>query len=259
MLTLGTEQIALWVGSFFWPFVRISSMMMAAPVFGARMMPVRIRIMMALSVSVLTVPLLPSTPAVDPISFAAAGILFQQVLIGVATGFIIQMVFQSLVIAGEAIANGMGLGFARMVDPANGVQVPVISQFFVVLATLLFVILNGHLLLIQLMVRSFEILPIAETGLSLPALKAVVNWASQMFVGGLMVALPAVTALLVVNISMGVITRAAPQLNIFAVGFPLMILLGFIFLSATLPSVFAQFTQLLMNSFEYIAYIMELR
>jgi len=259
MLTLGTEQIALWLGSFFWPFVRISSMMMAAPVFGARMMPVRIRIMMALSVSVLTVPLLPPIPAVDPVSFAAAGILFQQILIGVATGLIIQMVFQSLVIAGEAIANGMGLGFARMVDPANGVQVPVISQFFVVLATLLFVILNGHLLLIQLMVRSFEILPIAETGLSLPALKAVVNWASQMFVGGLMVALPAITALLVVNISMGVITRAAPQLNIFAVGFPLMILLGFIFLSATLPTVFAQFIQLLMNSFESIAQIMELR
>ncbi|RDH81158.1 MAG: flagellar biosynthetic protein FliR [endosymbiont of Galathealinum brachiosum] len=259
MLVLTTEQIAIWLGSFFWPFVRIGAMMMAAPVFGARMMPVRIRITMAVAVSFLTVPLIPQVPAVDPISFSAAGILFHQILIGVATGLIIQMVFQSLVIAGEAIANGMGLGFARMVDPANGVQVPVISQFFVVMATLLFVILNGHLLLIQLMVRSFEILPIAETGLSLPAMKAVANWASQMFVGGLMVALPAVTALLVVNISMGVITRAAPQLNIFAVGFPLMILLGFIFLAATLPSVFSLFTQMLMDSFESITEIMEMR
>ncbi len=259
MLSLTTDQIALWLGSFFWPFVRISSMMMAAPVFGARMMPVRIRIILAMTISVLTVPLLPPVPAVDPISFAAAGILFQQVLIGVATGLIIQMVFQSLVIAGESIANGMGLGFARMVDPANGVQVPVISQFFVVLATLLFVILNGHLLLIKLMIRSFEILPIGESGLSLLALKTVVNWGSQMFIGGLMVALPAVTALMVVNISMGVITRAAPQLNIFAVGFPLMILLGFVFIAATLPSVFAQFTQLLMDSFEYISQLMEVR
>ncbi|MCW8934391.1 MAG: flagellar biosynthetic protein FliR [Gammaproteobacteria bacterium] len=259
MLAISTEQIAIWLGSFFWPFVRIGSMMMAAPVFGARMLPVRIRLFMALSISVLTVPLLPPVPAVDPISLAAAGILFQQILIGIATGLIIQMVFQSLVIAGEAIANGMGLGFARMVDPANGVQVPVISQFFVVLATLLFVILNGHLLLIQLMVRSFEILPIAETGLSLPAIKAVVSWASQMFVGGLMIGLPAVTALMVVNIAMGVITRAAPQLNIFAVGFPLMILLGFIFLAATLPSVFSLFTQLLMDAFEDIAQMMEMR
>ncbi len=259
MLALGSEQIAIWIGSFFWPFVRIGSMMIAAPIFGARMLPVRIRVLMALSVSVLTVPLLQPVPAVDPISLASFNILFQQILIGVATGFIIQMVFQSLVIAGEAIASGMGLGFARMVDPANGVQVPVISQFFVVLATLLFVVLNGHLLLIQLIVRSFEILPIAETGLSLPALKAVVSWGSQMFIGGLMIGLPAVTALLVVNIAMGVITRAAPQLNIFAVGFPLMILLGFIFLAATLPSIFAQFTQMLMAAFEYIAELMVMK
>ncbi len=259
MLTLETEQIIQLLGGFFWPFVRISSMMMAAPVFGARIMPVRIRIVLAMTLSFFTAPLLPSMPVVEPISFAAAGIIFQQVLIGVATGLIIQMVFQSLVIAGEAIANGMGLGFARMVDPANGVQVPVISQFFVIMATLLFVILNGHLLLIQLMIRSFEILPINESGLSLPAIRAVVDWGSQMFVGGLMVALPAVTALLVVNIAMGVITRAAPQLNIFAVGFPLMIILGFIFLSATLPGVFSQFTQMLMYAFESITQIMALR
>lgn len=259
MLTLSVEQIAVWLGGFFWPFVRISAMMLAAPVFGARMMPVRIRIIMALALSLLAAPLLPPVPAVDPISFAAAGILFQQVLIGVAMGFIVQMVFQSLVVAGEAIANSMGLGFARMVDPANGVQVPVISQFLVVMATLLFVILNGHLLLIQLVIRSFEILPVSSEGLSVPAIREVVNWAGQMFVGGLMIALPAVTALLVVNISMGVITRAAPQLNIFAVGFPLMILLGFIFLAATLPSIFAQFTHMLMNSFEAISQILGTR
>ncbi len=259
MLTLSVEQLAVWLGGFFWPFVRISAMMLAAPVFGARMMPVRIRIIMALAISLLAAPLLPPVPAVDPVSFDAAGIIVQQILIGVAMGFIVQMVFQSLVVAGEAIANSMGLGFARMVDPANGVQVPVISQFLVVMATLLFVILNGHLLLIQLVIRSFEILPVSDSGLSVPAIREVVNWAGQMFVGGLMIALPAVTALLVVNISMGVITRAAPQLNIFAVGFPLMILLGFIFLAATLPSIFAQFTQMLMNSFEAISQILGTR
>ena len=259
MLVLSVEQITLWLGGLFWPFVRIGAMMMAAPVFGARMMPVRIRIIMAMAISVVTVPLMPPVPVVDPISFEAAGILFQQIIIGVAMGFIVQMVFQALVIAGEAIASTMGLGFARMVDPANGVQVPVISQFFVVMATLLFVILNGHLLLIQLVIRSFEILPIAESGLSGPGLKSVVNFGSQMFLGGLMIALPAVTALLIVNVSMGVITRAAPQLNIFAVGFPLMILLGFVFISATLPSIFSQFTQMLMDSFEYISQTLSLR
>lgn len=259
MLSLTADQVSIWLASLFWPFVRISAMMMSAPIFGARMMPVRIRIMLAMAVSALTVPLLPPVPQIDLISLPAALILFQQIIIGISMGLIIQMVFQSLVIAGEAIANGMGLGFARMVDPANGVQVPVISQFFIVLATLLFVIMNGHLLLIKLIIHSFEVLPISETGLSLPAIKSVVNWASQMFIGGLMVALPAVTALLVVNISMGVITRAAPQLNIFAVGFPLMILLGFIFLAATLPSVFTLFTKLIMQGFEYISQMLVLK
>lgn len=259
MLWLTTEQIGAMLGGFFWPFVRISAMMMAAPVFGAQLMPVRIRIMLALAVSLVAVPMLPSVPHVDPISYSGLSILLQQVLIGVAMGFIIQMIFQALVIAGESIANGMGLGFARMVDPANGVQVPVVSQFLIVMATLLFVILNGHLMLIDLVVESFRILPIGELGLSANAARQIAGWASHMFAGGLMVALPAVAALMVVNISMGVITRAAPQLNIFAVGFPLMILLGFIFLAATTPSMLIQFSHMMMDSFESIANILAVK
>lgn len=259
MLHLTTEQLGGWLGAFFWPFVRISAMMMAAPIFGARLMPVRIRIFMAFAFSLIAVPMLPQVPQVDPVSLFALSIITQQVLIGLAMGLMIQMVFQALVIAGEAIANGMGLGFARMVDPANGVQVPVISQFLIVMATLLFVILNGHLMLIDLVVKSFHILPIAETGLSSQGFWKIVSWASQMFAGGVLVAIPAVTALLVVNISMGVITRAAPQLNIFAVGFPMMILLGFIFLAMTVPSMLAQFTHMMMDNFEYMQTVLEAR
>ena len=259
MLLLSAEQIAGWLGGFFWPFIRISAMMMAAPIFGARIMPVRIRILMAFAFSLVAVPLLPPVPAVDPISYQGMGIAAQQVLIGVAMGFIIQLVFQALVIAGESIANGMGLGFARMVDPANGVQVPVVSQFLIVMATLLFVILNGHLMLIDLVVQSFRILPIGPEGLSANGALQIASWGSQMFAGGLLVALPAVTAMLVVNISMGVITRAAPQLNIFAVGFPLMILLGFVFLAATTPSILTNFTSLLMDSFRAIGELLAVK
>ena len=259
MLWLTTEQIGAWVGGFFWPFVRISAMMMAAPIFGAQLLPVRVRILIAFAFSLVAVPMLPPVPAVDPISYHGLMILLQQVLIGLAMGFMIQLVFQSLVIAGEAIANGMGLGFARMVDPANGVQVPVVSQFLIVMATLLFVILNGHLILIELVVESFRILPIGDTGLSANGARHVVNWGGQMFAGALLVAIPAVTALLVVNISMGVITRAAPQLNIFAVGFPLMILLGFIFLAATTPSMLTNFTGFLMDTFESIRELLAVR
>jgi flagellar biosynthesis protein FliR len=257
MLYITTEQIGAWVGSYFWPFVRISALFMSAPVFGAQMVPVRIRIMMAFTLSLLVAPMLPAAPGVDPVSLAGMAMIVQQVLIGVAMGFMVHMVFQTLVIAGEAMANGMGLGFARMVDPANGVQVPVISQFLIIMATMLFVTLNGHLMLIDLLVRSFEILPIGAGGLSPAGMRMVAAWGSQMFIGALLVALPAVTAMLVVNISMGVITRAAPQLNIFAVGFPLMILLGFIFIALSTPAMLNQFTSLIMDSFDAIIVILE--
>lgn len=259
MLVFTTEQIGSLVGGFFWPFVRISAMMMAAPVFGAQLMPVRIRILIAFAVSMVAVPMLPAAPFVDPISYPGLMILLQQILIGVAMGFIFHMVFQALIIAGEAIASTMGLGFARMVDPANGVQVPVISQFLIIMATLLFVILNGHLMLIELVVESFRVLPVGDTGLSAQGYLQIASWGSQMFIGALLVAIPAVSALLVVNISMGIITRAAPQLNIFAVGFPMMILLGFIFLTATTPSMLTQFTHLMMDAFEALKQILVMR
>ena len=252
MIALTTEQIGALVGGFFWPFVRISAMMMAAPIFGAKLLPVRIRILLAFAVSMVAVPMLPPVPFIDPISYAGLAILLQQVLIGVAMGFMFHMVFQALIIAGEAIASTMGLGFARMVDPANGVQVPVISQYLIVMATLLFIVINGHLMLIDLVVESFRILPVGETGLSAQAFWKIASWGSQMFAGALLVAIPAVSALLVVNISMGIITRAAPQLNIFAVGFPMMILLGFIFLMATTSSMLSQFTHILMDVLEAV-------
>jgi flagellar biosynthetic protein FliR len=257
MLWLTTEQIGSWLGGYFWPFVRISALFMAAPVFGAQLMPARIRVLLAFAVSLVVAPLLPPAPAVDPISFPGLALLAQQVLIGVAMGFMLHLVFQALVIAGESIANGMGLGFARMVDPANGVQVPVISQFLIVMATLLFVTLNGHLLLVELLVESFRILPIGEGTITAAGAHVIAAWGSQMFAGALMVALPAVTAMLVVNLAMGVITRAAPQLNIFAVGFPLMLLLGFVFVALTTPAMLTNFTYLMMDAFEAIGTVLE--
>lgn len=259
MLTLTTAQISAWIGGFFWPFIRVSAMMVAAPVFNSRMLPVRIRILMAFSFSLAAVPMLPRVPMVDPISYDGLLIVLQQVIIGLAMGFILQMVFQALVIAGESIANSMGLGFARMVDPANGIQVPVISQFLIVMATLLFVVLNGHLMLIELVINSFRLMPVSTSGLSVPALREITNWGTQMFAGGFLVAIPAVAALMVVNVSMGVITRAAPQLNIFAVGFPLMILLGFVFLAFTTPSMLTNFTHLLMDAFDAISRILAVK
>ena len=177
-------------------------------------------------------------------------ITLQQLGIGLLMGFLLQLVFAAVSFGGQVIAYSMGLGFASMVDPANGVQVPVVSQYFVIIVTLSFLMLDGHLVLFYLVADSFRAMPVAVDGLTRNDLWSIVAWGSQVFAGGLLMALPAVVALLVVNLTFGVVTRAAPQLNIFAVGFPVTMLLGFWILWATLPNVEEHFSSLLNDAFQ---------
>lgn len=248
-MTFTSAQIAAWVGSFLWPFMRIGAMFMAAPIFGTRSVPVRIRLVLALAVSWVLAPVIPEVPAVDPISAEGVLIALHQVLIGVAMGFVLQMVFNALIIGGQSIANSMGLGFASIVDPENGVQVPAISQYYLIMAMLVFLALNGHLVLLELLADSFRTLPVGTSGLSREALWMLVNWTGQMFAGAVLLALPAIVALLVVNLSFGVMTRAAPQLNIFAVGFPVTLLLGFLIVLMTAPSLTPHIENLTVEGF----------
>lgn len=238
-------QLQTWLAAFFWPFVRVGALVLSAPILSSRQTPLIYRIGFVLVLTWVLVPVIPPSPVVDAFSDAVFIMLLQQILIGVAMGFILQMVFAALIFGGQVIAYSMGLGFASMVDPQNGVQVPVISQFYLILATLLFLELNGHLVLIEILVQSFQTFPVAMTGISGNGLAEIVGWASRMFNAGLLMALPVVAALLLVNLGMGVIGRAAPQLNIFAVGFPISILIGFMLIWITLPDVMGNFSQLL--------------
>jgi len=249
-------QLHTWLAAFFWPFVRIGALMVSAPIFSSRQTPLLFRIGFVLVLTWVLVPVIPPSPVVDAFSDEAFIILLQQILIGVVMGFILQMVFAALIFAGQVIAYSMGLGFASMVDPQNGVQVPVVSQFYLILATLLFLVLNGHLVLIELLAQSFHTFPVAMTGISQNGLAEIVGWASRMFNAGLLMALPVMAALLLVNLGMGVIGRAAPQLNIFAVGFPMSILIGFMLIWITLPDVMDNFSELLEEALALIQHLL---
>ncbi|HEB95926.1 MAG TPA: flagellar biosynthetic protein FliR [Sedimenticola thiotaurini] len=242
-------QLSLWLAGFVWPLLRIGALVLSAPIFSSRQTPVLFRIGLALVLTWITMPLLPPPPMVEVFSPAAFLMVLQQLLIGITMGFVLQMVFGALVFGGQIVAYSMGLGFASMMDPQNGVQVPVVSQFYLILATLLFLLLNGHLVLIELLVQSFHTFPVAPNGILRSSLMEIVGWGSTMFSGGLLMALPLMAALLLVNLGMGVITRAAPQLNIFAVGFPITMLLGFVLMWATLPGVMENFRLLLESGF----------
>lgn len=240
------------VAMLMWPFMRIGAMLFAAPVFSARSVPVRIRVLLALVLAWLVAPLIPAPPRVDLLGMESLLIGVSQIFIGLAMGFILQMVFAAFVIAGQSVAMAMGLGFASIVDPQNGVSVPVVSQALLIMVTLIFLALNGHLLLLEVLVQSFRQLPV---GLLIPdtdGLWKLVNWGGVMFAAGVLVALPAVAALLLVNIAFGVTARAAPQLNIFAVGFPVMLLVGLVFLILILPSLSEHLGALMTRAFGLI-------
>jgi len=251
-MEFSSAQIATWVGSFMWPFIRIGAMFMAMPVIGTQSVPVRVRLAITLSVTVVIAPLLHDLPVLDPFSLAFWIIIIQQFLIGVAMGFALQLMFSAVITSGQIIAQQMGLGFAAMVDPSNGLQVPMVSQLYLLAVVLIFLIFNGHLILIEVVANSFNTLPVGQEVLSPDSLWQLISWGSDMFAGALLISLPTVGALLVVNISFGIITRAAPQLNIFAVGFPIMIVLGFAVIMTTLPSLVPQTSKLLQNILELI-------
>lgn len=244
------SQINQWLADFFWPLVRIAALFMVAPIFSVRQIPIRFRMLLAVLVTVLVQPVLPATPVVAVFSAEAVLIAVQQIGIGAALGFLMQMAFNALIFGGQVMAYSMGLGFANMVDPANGVSVPVVAQFWLILAMLAFLMMNGHLVLIAAIVDSFSVLPIATDSLGRAGLWELLGWASRMFASGLLMAMPVIISLLLVNIGMGVVSRAAPQLNIFAVGFPLTLTMGFVLIWITLPQVMANFAALVGQTLE---------
>lgn len=225
----------------FWPFVRIGACFMIAPIFGAQFVPARLRIMLALAVTLIVSPLAPIPEAASPFSFAGVIVTLQQVLIGLAIGFALQLVFDALAMGGQLLSNSMGLGFAFNVDPLRGVSTPVLGQLYMLLVTLTFLALNGHLMLIETLVHGFTTLPVGTTGLHRETTWLLVSWGQQLFGGALAVALPGMTALLVVNLAFGVMSRAAPTLNLFAVGFPITLVFGLAIIFAGLPAVQATF------------------
>ncbi len=249
-MEVGFAQATAFVGSLLWPMMRIGAMLMAMPVVGTRLMPTRVKIITTFVLAVTVLPLLPELPEVEALSLQGMLISIQQVLIGVALGFTLQLVFGALMIAGESIAMSMGLGFASMIDPANGVNVPVVSQLFIIMGTLIFLALGGHLMLIQLVVSSFQSMPIAPDGVGREGFHAVFSWGSQMFIGAIWVAIPALISMLVITMAMGVMTRAAPQLNIFSVGFPVTMFMGFIILMLVLPGFLPRINQMMLEAMQ---------
>lgn len=251
-MEFSVDEIIGWVTAFYWPFLRIGALFMATPIFGARTVPVRIRIILGVLITVLLYPTMPDMAGLDPLSSAGVIIASQQILIGVLMGMTLHIMFAALVMAGMISATTMGLGFASTVDPQNGVQVTILGQYYLIIATLLFLSFDGHLLLLSVLADSFLAIPVNGRLLPMEVLWNLAIYSTEMFLSALLIALPIMVGVLLVNLGLGVVTRAAPQLNIFAVGFPATMLTGFVLVLLCQPLLSPLLMDLFSNSFDFL-------
>lgn len=231
---LADDLVAL-VQRFMLPFVRLGAFFLVAPIFGARNVPVRIRLLLSAMVAYLLYPALPEAPLLDALSGTGVALVLQEIIIGAGMALVLQFVMAGIMMAGHTIANAMGLGFASSADPQNGIQLTIVGQFYLVLATLVFLAIDGHLHALDLLASSFLRFPAGSFVLAGGFLWQVVLFSSQLFVTGLLLSLPVMTGVLLVNLAFGVMTRAAPQLNIFSIGFPMAMIAGFVLMLLSLP------------------------
>lgn len=233
MIELHSAQLDAWIVAFAFPLARILGFIATVPIWNTPGIPRRTRLILGLAIAIAIIPALPPMPPVAPASLAGLMILGQQTLLGMAMGFAVRLVFTAINLAGDFMGFQMGLSFATFYDPLNSSQTPVISEFLNLIALLLFLSLNGHLLYVATLARSFLVFPVG----SFPGSGSWLNLAelaTQIFSFGLLLSLPVIVALMITNLSLAVLTRAAPQLNIFALGFPLTLLGGFAVLSVSL-------------------------
>lgn len=249
MLSITSAELNTWLATLLWPLTRILGLLASAPVLGNVSIPTPVKLGFALLLTILVLPTLPAIPQVDPGSGVGLIILLQQIVIGLAMGFSMRIVFSAIEMAGEIVGLQMGIGFATFFDPLYSGQVQLIARFFGLIATLLFLTLDGHLQIIALLAQSFTTLPIGMDGLATTSFMTVTNWGAEIFMLGLRLALPILTALLITNLALGILTRAAPQLNIFAVGFPLTLGIGLLLMSLALPYFAPVLSQMFQNGF----------
>ncbi len=234
MISITDAQLNAWLAAFMFPLARVLGLVATAPVFNNASLPMRVKLLAGLAVTFAIAPALPPLPQIAPASWAGLAVFLQQGLIGIALGFTMRIVFAGIDLAGELIGLQMGLGFALFYDPQNAGQSPIVAELVGLLALLFFLALNGHLMVLALLSESFTALPV---GLSpFPAgWETLLRWAAAIFSIGVLLALPLVGALLVANIALGVLTKVAPTLNLFAVGFPVTLMAGFTMLALSMP------------------------
>lgn len=235
MISITSSQLDVWIATFMFPLSRILGMLAVAPLFNIAAVNVMTRLALGLAMTIAIAPVLPPMPAIPAGSWLGLALLAEQMLIGIVIGITLRIAFSAIDFAGSLIGLQMGLSFAVFYDPQNAAQTPVVSEFINLVSLLIYLAGNGHLMSLAALAESFTLLPVAVTPFPAAGFGAVLHWAAAIFSMGLLLSLPLVAALLIANIALGVLSRVAPQLNLFAIGFPVTLSAGFFMLMLGMP------------------------
>ncbi|TAJ83654.1 MAG: flagellar biosynthetic protein FliR [Gallionellaceae bacterium] len=235
MISVTSAQLTAWIAAFIFPLARVLALIASAPILGNKQIPIRIKIGLAMLITFIVAPTINVPGGIDPASAQGLFILVQQILAGLAMGFAMRLIFTAVEMAGDLAGMQMGLGFASFYDPVNASYTPVIAQFLGVIAALAFLGFNGHLYMLAALADSFQAFPISTAPPSAAAFRTLAEWGTTIFTHALQLSMPLIGALMITNLALGILTRSAPQLNIFAVGFPITLTVGFAALALSLP------------------------
>ena len=245
MISFDEAQIAQWLSPIIWPFLRVLAVFTAAPVLSSRAFPTRAKIGLSFLVALAMQASLPESQVISFNDPQALAVVIQQVLIGLSIGFAVRVVFSAVELAGEVVGFQMGLNFAAFFDPSMNTQSSAVARFFSQMASLLFVVMNGHLLVLMAVTKSFDAFPVSPHFLDALAAMQLQRLGAELFASALWIALPMVGILIFTNMALGIISRVAPQMNIFAIGFPITLVVGIVGIAVTLPMLDQPFTALM--------------
>ncbi len=237
MVEVTFDQLQAWLALFLWPFVRVAAFIMVCPLLGHSSVPNQVKIGLGVMLAVAIAPSMPPMPDTPIYSWAGVGIIVEQVLIGVSLAMVIQIMFTAVQAAGEFVGLQMGLAFATFFSPDTGTNTMILSRWLYFVALLMFLAFNGHLISIEILAATFHTLPIASMSLNVGAWELLVRFGSTIFIAGMLLALPLMGSLLIINLSLGILNRTAPQFTVFSIGFPMSLTTGLFLLTVLMQDI----------------------
>ncbi|MBN3767088.1 flagellar biosynthetic protein FliR [Burkholderia sp. Ac-20365] len=250
MFSVTYEQLNVWLTAFLWPFVRILALMATAPVFGEKSLPNRVKLGLAAFITLIVAPTIGALPHVTVFSAQGVWIIVNQFLIGVALGFTMQIVFGAVQAAGDIMGLSMGLGFATFFDPHSAGSTDVMSRYVNMIALLTFLALDGHLQVLSALIQTFQSVPISANVLGANGWRVLAGWGSTVISAAMLLSLPIVTALLITNLALGILNRAAPQIGVFQIGLPVTLITGLLLIQLMLPNMMPFFARIFESGVE---------